>query len=139
MIGTCGTVVDLYLLANVAYLVDLPFDAIQNAPSGPGRHGLDEERARADRRDGDGGGDHDLDVRLRQRPGPLGGPGLVRDGSRRPVLPKVATTNAHRSRRFALVLQGAWAICPDLLPVTIDDPRTGRTGTATPMISFSTS
>ena len=39
-------------------------------------------------RDGDGRGDHDLDLRLRQRPGPLRGPGPLRDGPRRPVLPE---------------------------------------------------
>ena len=45
----CGTVVGLYLLANVAYLVTLPFDRDPARRAGPGRHGADEGGPRADR------------------------------------------------------------------------------------------
>ena len=34
----CGSVVGLYLLANVAYVVTLPLAEIQDAPAGPRRH-----------------------------------------------------------------------------------------------------
>ena len=84
-IGT-GIVIRLYLLANVAYLVTLPFDAIQHAPSDrvatatleaifPGLGAMIMAI-----------GDHDLDLRLQQRPHSGGGARLLRDGARRRLL-----------------------------------------------------
>ena len=80
-------VIGLYLLANVAYLVTLPFDQIQHAPGDrvatatlnaifPGL-GADDHGDRH----------HDLDLRLHQRPDPRRRPRLLRDGARRTVLP----------------------------------------------------
>jgi APA family basic amino acid/polyamine antiporter len=123
MIG-CGTVVGLYMLANVAYIVTLPFDKIQNAESGRVGTAL-------------------MEAVL----GPIGVTamavaimistfgcinGLVLSGAR--VLyamardglffEKVATTNKHHVPAFALVLQGIWAMLL-VLPVTIViDPET---------------
>ena len=76
----------MYLLANVAYLVTLPFDQIQHAPA---------DRVATATLDaifpGAGAlimavGDHDLDVRLQQRPDPGGRARLLRDGARRALL-----------------------------------------------------
>ena len=84
-LGT-AIVIALYLLANVAYLVTLPLDAIQHAPS--------DRVATATLNvilPGVGAtimavGDHDLDVRLQQRPDSRRRARLLRDGARRPVL-----------------------------------------------------
>ena len=66
-LGT-SLVIGLYLLANVAYLVVLPFPDIQSAAEGP-RGDRDTGPHLPDRRRGaHGGGDHDFDVRLQQRP-----------------------------------------------------------------------
>ena len=120
----CGTVVGLYLLANVAYVVTLPFDQIEHA---------DQDRV----------GTALMKVVL----GPVGVTamavaimistfgcvnGLVLSGAR--VLyamardglffEKVATTNRHHVPAVALVAQGAWAMLL-ALPVTVKtDPET---------------
>ena len=114
----CGTVVGLYLLANVAYVVTLPFDQIQNADQG--RVGT---------------------TLMKTVLGPVGVSvmavaimistfgcvnGLVLSGAR--VLyamakdglffEKVATTNKHHVPSVALIAQGAWAVLL-ALPVTV--------------------
>ena len=52
-LGTTS-VVALYLLANLAYLVSLPFDRDPARPAGPGRHRGDGGRPRAGRAVRDG-------------------------------------------------------------------------------------
>ena len=127
LIFGCGSVVGLYLLANVAYLLTLPFDQIQNADQGRVGTAL-----------------------MKAVLGPLGVTvmavaimistfgcinGLVLSGAR--VLyamardglffRKVATTNAHHVPSVALIAQGAWAILLTL-PVTMaTDRATGQT------------
>jgi APA family basic amino acid/polyamine antiporter len=117
----CGTVVGLYLLANVAYLVTLPFDQIAHA---------DQDRVGT--------------ALMKAVLGPIGVivmavaimistfgciNGLILSGAR--VLyamardglffRKVATTNAHHVPSVALAAQGAWAIFLTLpVKVTID-------------------
>ena len=117
----CGTVVGLYLLANLAYVVTLPFDQIQNAEQGRVGTAL-----------------------MKAVIGPVGVTvmavaimistfgcvnGLVLSGAR--VLyamardglffRKVATTNAHHVPAVALVAQAAWAIFLTLpVKVTVD-------------------
>jgi len=117
----CGTVVGLYLLANVAYLVTLPFDQIQ---------GADQDRVGT--------------ALMKAVLGPIGVTvmavaimistfgcinGLVLSGAR--VLyamardglffRKVATTNAHHVPAVALIAQGAWAVFLTLpVKVTVD-------------------
>ncbi len=121
----CSTVVGLYLLANVAYLVALPFDRIKGADQGRVGTAL-----------------------MHAVLGPVGVTvmagaimistfgcvnGLVLSGARvlyamardglffRPV----ATTNARHVPAVALIAQGAWAIFLTL-PVTVKvDPKTG--------------
>ena len=120
----CGTVVGLYLLANVAYLMTLPFDQIQDADQGRVGTAL-----------------------MKAVLGPVGVTvmafaimistfgcinGLVLSGAR--VLyamardglffEKVATTNKHHVPAVALVAQGVWAMLLTL-PVTVTvDPDT---------------
>ena len=84
-LGTTS-VVALYLLANVAYLVSLPFAEIQHAPQDRVGTAAMEAVLGPERTLRDGRGDPDLDLRLRQRPGAGRGPRLLRDGPRRPVL-----------------------------------------------------
>ena len=122
----CGTVVGLYLLANVAYVVTLPLDQIQKA---------DQNRVGT--------------ALMRAVLGPVGVTfmavaimistfgcvnGLVFSGAR--VLyamardglffRKVATTNAQHVPAVALIAQGAWAILL-ALPVTVKaDPSPGE-------------
>ncbi len=120
----CGTVVGLYLLANVAYLVALPFDRIQ---------GAEQDRVGT--------------VLMKAVLGPIGVTmmavaimistfgcvnGLVLSGAR--VLyamardglffRKAATTNAHHVPSVALVAQGAWAILLTLPVKVAIDPAT---------------
>ncbi len=123
----CGTVVGLYLLANVAYLVTLPFDQIQKADQGRVGTAL-----------------------MKAVLGPVGVTamalaimistfgcinGLVLSGAR--VLYAMArdglffrtvgTTNAHHVPAVALLAQGAWAIFLTL-PMTVGvDPASGLT------------
>ena len=125
VLGT-STVVGLYLLANVAYLVVLPFDQIQ---------GAEQDRVGT--------------TLMKTVLGPIGVTtmavaimistfgcinGLVLSGAR--VLyamardglffEKVATTNKHRVPALALVLQGIWAVFL-VLPVTVTtDPATAK-------------
>ena len=128
----CGVVVGLYLLANVAYLVALPFNDIINAP---------QERVGT--------------ALMKAVLGPIGVTmmavaimistfgcinGLVLSGARvfyamakdGLFFQKVATTNAHHVPSVALLAQGAWAILL-VLPatVTVDKvtslPRYGNT------------
>lgn len=132
----CGTVVGLYLLANVAYLVTLPFDQIQHA---------EQDRV----------GTALMKVVL----GPVGVSlmavaimistfgcinGLVLSGAR--VLyamardglffEKVATTNRHQVPAVALVLQGAWALFL-VLPVTLTgDPKAPYGNTYNQLLEF---
>jgi len=120
----CSTVVGLYLLANVAYLMTLPFDQIRHA---------DQDRVGT--------------ALMRAVLGPIGVTvmaaaimistfgcinGLVLSGAR--VLyamardglffRSVGTTNAHHVPAVALIAQGAWAILLTL-PVTVTtDPTT---------------
>lgn len=134
----CGTVVGLYLLANVAYLVTLPFDQIQHAES-------------------DRVGTALMKVVL----GPVGVTamavaimistfgcinGLVLSGAR--VLyamardglffEKVATTNRHQVPAVALVLQGIWAVFL-VLPVTVTgDPAKPYGNTYNQLLEFLT-
>ena len=101
-------VIGLYLLANVAYLVTLPFDQIQHAPG--------DRVATATLNaifPGLGAtimaiGDHGVDVRLHQRPDSRRRPRLLRDGARRPVLPRV---RAAERREGAGVGAGAARDC----------------------------
>ena len=87
ILGVCSVIV-LYLLANVTYVVTLPFDEIAARSPGPGRHGRDAGRVRQPvARLGDGRRDLDLDFRVRERPGPGRRPGVLRDGARRSLLP----------------------------------------------------
>ena len=80
-------VIGLYLLANVAYLVTLPFDQIQHAPGDRvATATLERDLSRAGR-DDHGDRHHDLDLRLHQRPDSRRRARLLRDGARRPVLP----------------------------------------------------
>jgi APA family basic amino acid/polyamine antiporter len=118
------TVVGLYLLANVAYLVVLPFDQIQNAPQG--RVGTALMSAVLGRV-----GVVAMAVAIMVSTfGCING--LVLSGAR--VLyamakdglffQSVATTNKHHVPAVALVLQGLWAVLL-ALPVTIKvDPAT---------------
>ena len=124
MLG-CGTVVGLYLLANVAYLVTLPFDQIQHA---------EQDRVGT--------------TLMKAVLGPIGVTvmaaaimistfgcvnGLVLSGAR--VLyamakdglffEKVATTNKHHVPSVALIAQGAWAVLLTL-PVTVAVDATTR-------------
>ena len=83
----CGSVVALYLLANVAYVVTLSLERDPARGPGPRRHGRDGRQSSA--RAGTSvmaGGDPDLDVWLPERPDPGRGAGLLRDGPRRPLL-----------------------------------------------------
>ena len=80
-LGTTS-VVALYLLANVAYLVSLPFAEIQHAPQDRVGTAAMEAALGPARPLRDGGGDTGLDLRMRQRPGPGWRAGLLRDGSR---------------------------------------------------------
>jgi APA family basic amino acid/polyamine antiporter len=137
MIG-CSTVVGLYLLANVAYLVTLPFDQIQHADS-----------------------DRVGTTLMKAVLGPIGVTlmaiaimistfgcinGLVLSGAR--VLyamakdglffKKVATTNKHHVPSLALVLQGIWAIFL-VLPVTVTgDPKNPYGNTYNQLLEFLT-
>ncbi|WP_435007725.1 APC family permease [Tundrisphaera lichenicola] len=121
----CGSVVGLYLLANVAYLLTLPFDQIQHA---------EQDRVGT--------------ALMKAVLGPVGVTmmavaimistfgcinGLVLSGAR--VLyamardglffRKVATTNRHHVPSVALVAQGLWAILLTLPVKVILDPETG--------------
>ena len=94
----------LYLLANVAYLVTLPFDA-DSARAGRSR-GDGDARTRSSRALGAtimAIGDHDLDLRLQQRPDPRRRARLLRDGARRPVLPA-----RRAAERRARCRRGGW-------------------------------
>jgi basic amino acid/polyamine antiporter, APA family len=134
----CGTVVGLYLLANVAYIVTLPFDQIQNADQGRVGTAL-----------------------MKAVIGPVGVivmavaimistfgciNGLVLSGAR--VLyamardglffEKVATTNRHHVPAVALVAQGLWAIFL-VLPVTVTgDPAKPYGNTYNQLLEFLT-
>ncbi len=119
-------VIGLYLLANVAYLVTLPFEA-GAARAGRPRGDRDAERdLPGRRRDDHGRRDHDLDLRLQQRPDPRRRPRLLRDGARRPVLPAAGELNAAKVPAWGLVLQGVWAALL-VLPRTYN-PATGAYG-----------
>ncbi len=137
MIG-CGTVVGLYLLANVAYIVTLPFDQIQHADKGRVGTAL-----------------------MKAVLGPIGVTamavaimistfgcinGLVLSGARvfyamaRDGLffEKVATTNKHHVPAIALVLQGIWAMLL-VLPVTeTGDPKAPYGNTYNQLLEFLT-
>ena len=118
----------LYLLANVAYVVTLTLDRDPARPAGPGRHGRDAGDPGRAGRDDHGRRDPDLDVRLRERPGPGRGAGLLRDGPRRPLLRRAsATTNRHHVPAVALVAQGLWAALL-VLPVTVTTRSGDRRG-----------
>lgn len=122
----CGTVIILYLLANAAYLVTLPFDQIQHAEKD--RVGTALMRAVL----GSGGVLVMAAAIMVSTFGCVNG--LVLSGAR--VLyamakdglffRQVGTTNAHHVPAVGLVLQGAWAILL-VLPVTVTtDPATGQ-------------
>ena len=79
-------VITLYLLANVAYLVTLPFDAIKTVPADRVASATANVIFPGTRRHHHGGRDHDLDLRLQQRTDSGGRARLLRDGARRSVL-----------------------------------------------------
>ena len=119
-------VISLYLLANLAYLVTLPLEAIQQAPSDRVAT-LDAGCDLSGRRRGaHGGGHHDLDVRLQQRVDPGGRARVLRDGARSAVLREAGRLNAARVPAWGLGLQGVWAAAL-VLPRTYD-PATGQYG-----------
>ncbi|WP_435015499.1 APC family permease [Tundrisphaera sp. TA3] len=124
----CGTVILLYMLANLAYLVSLPFDQIQHAEKD--RVGTAVMRAVL----GTGGVYAMAAAIMVSTFGCVNG--LVLSGARvfyamaRDGLffRKVGTTNAHHVPAVALLAQGAWAIFL-VLPVTVSvDAATGRPG-----------
>ena len=92
-------VIGLYLLANVAYLVVLPFDqsADRAARSRGQRHGGRgvPQRRRADH----GHRHHDLDLRLHQRHGAGGCARLLRHGGGQPVFPRREEAQSRRMFR----------------------------------------
>ena len=92
-LGT-GLVIALYLLANVAYLVTLPLDAIQHAPVDRVATATLERMSPALGADADGGRDHDFHVWLQQRTDSRRRARLLRDGARRALLPPVGELNA---------------------------------------------
>ena len=121
----CGTVIILYMLANLAYLVSLPFEQIQNAEKD--RVGTALMRAVL----GTGGVYAMAAAIMVSTFGCVNG--LVLSGAR--VLyamardglffRRVGTTNAHHVPSVALLAQGAWAILLTL-PVTVStDAATG--------------
>ena len=63
----CGSVVALYLLANLAYVVTLPLAEIQNAPQNRVATATMQAVVGRTRHGPDGRRDHDLDLRLQQR------------------------------------------------------------------------
>ena len=103
-LGT-GSVIVLYLAANVAYLSALPINGTKEWSPRPlkthlaawhrsrpkddrvGTAVLEEVSPNLGAAVPDGGHHHDLDVRLRQRSDADGGPAVLCDGPRRPVLP----------------------------------------------------
>ncbi len=105
----CGSVVVLYLLANVAYLVALPLFAIQNAPQD--RVGISLMQAAL----GDRGAQAMTVAILISTFGCVNGLilagarvyyAMARDGL---FFARVATTNRHHVPAVALVAQGVWA------------------------------
>ena len=86
VLGT-AIVTGLYVLSNVAYLVALPLESDPVGAVGPRRHAPAQHRVPRRWRSGHGGGDHGVHVRLRERAGPRRSARLLRDGSRRAVLP----------------------------------------------------
>ncbi len=85
-LGT-AIVITLYFLANVAYLVTLPLARIQSAPDDRVATAVLQAIFGSARRSHHGRRHHDFHLRLRQRPDPGRRARLLRDGSRRPVLP----------------------------------------------------
>ena len=81
----CGSVVILYLLANLAYVAVLPFSEIEHAPHNRGG-GHDECHFRSSRCDVHGSSNHDFYLRLQQRPDTFRSSRLLRDGARPSVL-----------------------------------------------------
>jgi APA family basic amino acid/polyamine antiporter len=124
----CGSVVALYLLANVAYVVSLPLAAIQNAPEGRVGTALMQEVL------GRWGSGVMAAAILISTFGCVNGLvlagarvyyAMARDGL---FFSRVATTNRRHVPAAALVAQGVWA-CLLTLPRTVValNPETGQT------------
>ena len=113
-------VIGLYLLANVAYLVTLPFDQVQHAPGDRVATATLNAIFPGAGRDDHGDRHHDLDLRLQQRPDPR--------RARAPTTRWRATAssssasgqlNEAKVPAWGLVLQGLWAAFL-VLPRTYD-------------------
>ncbi len=117
----CGSVVILYLLANLAYIVSLPFPEIQHAPGRPGRRRLDAGRARSTGNVPDGRAAILISTFGCVNGLILAGArvyyAMARDGL---FFARAATTNRHHVPAAALVAQCVWAMLL-VLPVTVAD------------------
>ena len=109
-LGT-GIVILLYVLANVAYLVDAAARRqIQTAPDDRVATAAVSADFRRRRRRPDGRGHHDLHLRLQQRPDSGRRARLLRHGARRLCSSApIGQLNSKHVPAKALVLQGVWA------------------------------
>ena len=107
----CLLVTVLYVLTNVAYLAVLPIGQIAAVPGEPGGGAGGHGALRPHRLDAGDRRHPGLHVWLPERPDPGRGPGMLRHGPRRALLPQLRrSARRGRTPMVALLFQGVWSM-----------------------------